>query len=269
MVFRTFICVLLSLILFSCGGSGGDDNGPLNNGSLITGFTVSGVSGSINTVNNIVEAVVTDPTAQITSLTPEITISPGATINPASGVSQDFTDPVTYTVTAEDGSTSVYTITVVPMIFPFTVNGNNYEFISQELTWLEAVDFAVNRGGFLVEIDDVSEHIGILFELTNNINIVTQDLRQVAWLGGNDRDGEGTWIFDGDNDGNGTPFWEGDLNGMTVGNAFANWGTFEPDDVGGQDALVIALEATARLEPGQWNDLDEQERSFFIIEFPN
>ena len=49
----------------------------------------------------------------VTSLTPTISISAKATVSPASGVATDFTNPVQYTVTAEDGSTSVYTVTVI------------------------------------------------------------------------------------------------------------------------------------------------------------
>ena len=48
----------------------------------------------------------------VTALVPVITISEKATVNPASGVPQDFTNPVTYTVTAEDGSTAAYIVTV-------------------------------------------------------------------------------------------------------------------------------------------------------------
>ena len=44
----------------------------------------------------------------LTNLTPIITISDKATISPLSGEPMDFTNPVTYTVTAEDGSQSVY-----------------------------------------------------------------------------------------------------------------------------------------------------------------
>ncbi|HYX05793.1 MAG TPA: T9SS type A sorting domain-containing protein, partial [Bacteroidales bacterium] len=45
---------------------------------------------------------------QLTGLVPEITTSIGATVDPASGVAQTFseTTPVTYTVTAEDGTTT-------------------------------------------------------------------------------------------------------------------------------------------------------------------
>ena len=48
----------------------------------------------------------------VTALAPTYTISPLATAAPASGISRNFTSPQTYTVTAEDGSTQVYTVTV-------------------------------------------------------------------------------------------------------------------------------------------------------------
>ena len=49
----------------------------------------------------------------VTQLVPTIEVSEGATVDPASGVAQDFTNPVTYTVTAQNGTTAVYTVTVV------------------------------------------------------------------------------------------------------------------------------------------------------------
>ena len=53
----------------------------------------------------------------ITALVPIITVSDKATVNPASGVRQDFTNTVMYTVTAEDGSQASYAVAV-------TVEGN-------------------------------------------------------------------------------------------------------------------------------------------------
>lgn len=49
----------------------------------------------------------------VTHLIPTIEVSEGATVEPASGVAQDFTHPVTYTVTAQNGTTAVYTVTVI------------------------------------------------------------------------------------------------------------------------------------------------------------
>ena len=48
----------------------------------------------------------------VSSLIPEISYSPKATLSPAAGIATDFTLPVTYTVTAEDGSTAQYKVTV-------------------------------------------------------------------------------------------------------------------------------------------------------------
>lgn len=48
----------------------------------------------------------------VTQLVPTIEVSEGATVEPASGVAQDFTNPVNYTVTAQNGTTAVYTVTV-------------------------------------------------------------------------------------------------------------------------------------------------------------
>ncbi|MBO7132564.1 MAG: hypothetical protein J6W06_00185, partial [Bacteroidales bacterium] len=50
----------------------------------------------------------------ISNIIPAITVSPQATINPESGVAQDFTNPVSYTVTAEDVSSQTWTVTVLP-----------------------------------------------------------------------------------------------------------------------------------------------------------
>ncbi|RYF59159.1 MAG: DUF5018 domain-containing protein, partial [Cytophagaceae bacterium] len=52
-------------------------------------------------------------TVNIASLVPTITLSAKATSSPASGVEQNFTKPVIFTVKAEDGSTQTYEVTVV------------------------------------------------------------------------------------------------------------------------------------------------------------
>ncbi|MCL1849801.1 MAG: DUF5018 domain-containing protein [Bacteroidetes bacterium] len=48
----------------------------------------------------------------VTALVPVITVSDLASVSPASGMPQDFTNPVVYTVTAENESTVKYTVTV-------------------------------------------------------------------------------------------------------------------------------------------------------------
>lgn len=79
----------------------------------ILSFTMPQQTGpaTINSSNATVHIEVSIGTA-LTSLTPTITVSPGATINPASGVARNFTTPQTYTVTAGNGTTKVWTVTV-------------------------------------------------------------------------------------------------------------------------------------------------------------
>ncbi|MDR0694319.1 MAG: leucine-rich repeat protein [Prevotellaceae bacterium] len=70
----------------------------------ITAFTVNSTAWNISG-NDITYTF--PPETAATTLTPTITLSPGATIDPPSGVAQDFFTGtgVTYTVTAEDGVT--------------------------------------------------------------------------------------------------------------------------------------------------------------------
>jgi hypothetical protein len=73
----------------------------------ITEFSLSEQTGpsNIDPVNHTVAIEVSKET-DIRALTPSISISQGATINPASGVTLDFTDVVDYIVTAEDRTAS-------------------------------------------------------------------------------------------------------------------------------------------------------------------
>jgi hypothetical protein len=71
------------------------------------------VSGVISAANKTITIEVPKAT-NLTNLIPTITVSPEATISPKSGVAADFTNPVSYIVTAQDGSTQTYIATVKP-----------------------------------------------------------------------------------------------------------------------------------------------------------
>jgi hypothetical protein len=81
----------------------------------ITGFAFNGltpaVTGTINETSKTITATVPAGTNR-TALVPTITVSANATVSPLSGVATDFTSAVTYTVTAQDGTTQAYTVTV-------------------------------------------------------------------------------------------------------------------------------------------------------------
>ena len=73
------------------------------------------VDGAVDNTNYAINLLVPNGT-DVTKLIPTISISDGATISPNALVAEDFTDPVTYTVTAQDGSTQSYIVTVTTSI---------------------------------------------------------------------------------------------------------------------------------------------------------
>jgi len=110
---------------------------PLSSAKIITAFNFASLNpeviGTIDENNHTVSLTVPFGT-DVTALTPAIVISDKASINPNTNVVQNFTNPITYTVTAEDSSTQDYIATVLiapdpnPVILPsitgYTFNGN-------------------------------------------------------------------------------------------------------------------------------------------------
>lgn len=79
--------------------------------NYITSFSVSDQLGQPNIdKENHTVSFQTELGKDITSLIPDIGIPEGATIYPESGSIQDFTNPVTYTVTSPEGEEQVWTI---------------------------------------------------------------------------------------------------------------------------------------------------------------
>ena len=72
-------------------------------------FGLPGNSAYINGTNITLSVPLSQP---VTNLAPTYTVSLYATGAPASGASLDFTTPRTYTITAQDGSTKKYLVTV-------------------------------------------------------------------------------------------------------------------------------------------------------------
>ena len=83
-------------------------------GNDIVAFSAPGQIGpaSINDITHTVDAVVSFGT-DLGNLAPTIGISDFAAISPNSGDPQDFTNPVQYTVTAQDGTPQNWTVSIV------------------------------------------------------------------------------------------------------------------------------------------------------------
>ena len=108
---------------------------PKSSAKDITAFAFNGLSpaaaAAIDAGTKTILAIIpATTTTDLTKLVPTISVSPKATVSPATGAAQDFSKAVTYTVTAEDGSTQVYT-TTVKVVYPtsglvayYPFNGN-------------------------------------------------------------------------------------------------------------------------------------------------
>ena len=92
------------------------------NEKIILSFVINEVPGNINEISKTVALALPFGT-DITQLVPTIEVSEGATVDPASGEVQDFTEPVVYTVTAINGTTASYTVTVTVESEPVTFTG--------------------------------------------------------------------------------------------------------------------------------------------------
>jgi hypothetical protein len=174
-------------------------------------------------------------------------------------------------------------------IYSFTHNGKNYEIVKELKTWNDAAACAVERGGYLVEINDQSEQLAVYNAIAaagvsnTYTSIANGGGIAYLWIGATDQTNEGTWIWDGNNDNSGTHFWSGQGaagagGGSSVGGLYHNWGgkstsiVKEPDNFGtGQNHGAIALagwpSGTTFLGiAGEWNDIIGSSLLYFIIE---
>jgi len=110
-LFRLSMCLLL--IFASCSKDSDEtvETQSKSNKNEVLEFSISIQDTKTELVINSNEIRQAFPsTVDLTSLTPEIAISEKATISPKSGVTQDFSKEVTYTVTAENGTTNIYKV---------------------------------------------------------------------------------------------------------------------------------------------------------------
>ena len=177
-------------------------------------------------------------------------------------------------------------------IYLFQFKGKNYEVVKEELGWEDAAACSKERGGYLVEINNKAEQDAIFDTLLNGaavsptyVEIFNGGGIAYVWIGANDITEEGTWVWDGDQNGEGQHFWSGqgangDGTGAPVEGAYVNWGgsstgtMMEPDNFGGagQNAAAIGLTgwpagSTALGSPGEWNDIAESSKIYYIIEY--
>jgi len=122
----------------------------------ITAFAIAGVPGMIS--GDSIHVSLPAGT-DLSALTPDVSYR-GASLSPASGAAQSFSAPVTYTVTAEDGSTRSYAVSISLLpssskqITRFTIAGVPAEITS------DAIRLTVPFGTRIVNITPRVEHSG-------------------------------------------------------------------------------------------------------------
>lgn len=96
-----------------------------------------------------------------TVYTPLIEVSPKASVSPKSGAEVDFSTPVTYTVTAEDGSFKAYTVQLIVNeklseekdILKFTIDGYKTE-IKDDKLYINAYSWQTDYGMPVLEVSE-------------------------------------------------------------------------------------------------------------------
>jgi hypothetical protein len=171
-------------------------------------------------------------------------------------------------------------------IYSFSYGGKTYEVVKELKSWVSAAACAVERGGYLVEINDVNEQLavynGIIAAGISSTYVTVPDGGGAAyvWIGATDKKTEGTWLWDGNNDDAGINFWNGKgATGLPIASNYNNWGKsngtgtiMEPDDFqSNQDAGAIALAGwpiptTSLGIAGQWNDININNAIYYVIE---
>lgn len=158
-------------------------------------------------------------------------------------------------------------------IYSFSFKGHKYEVVKENKTWLEAVNCAVTRGGYLAEITDSTEQDTLFDYIINKSNITFTNTLNIfgtsaIWLGGTDTLKEGAWIWDGNNDGIGIPFWIGGPTGTPVNGSYTKWGISpaEPDNSGRQNHLCLTID-NRKINYGRWNDIKSNDRIYYLIEY--
>lgn len=137
----------------------------------ITGFSLPEQSGYLRIiyVNHTIDIEVIFGT-DVSSLAPTISLSPGATINPPSGVSRDFTHSVDYMVTAEDGVTvQEWTVTVI--VEQFNTEANITSFHIPELSLPATIDASLHKVEGSVPSGTVLEELIPTISVSNGASI--------------------------------------------------------------------------------------------------
>lgn len=131
-----FMAVLLAAFVAGCGGGDAGILAPsLNSDKAITSFTIGGVVGVIDKTARTIALTVpsgTPVTAMVATFTntgTTVTVGTPPVTQASAVTANDFTSPQTYVVTAADGTTASYTVTVT------VTSASSKAITSYQLAW--------------------------------------------------------------------------------------------------------------------------------------
>ena len=119
-------------------------------------------------------------------------------------------------------------------------SNNNTYYLLSEGSWTDSAEAARGLGGFLVTVDDDAEN-DWLFDTFASFDNQTRHL----WIGLSDADDEGNFRWH-----DGTPFF------------YRSWGEGQPGQGGDEDYVHITGTNMGNIQPGDWNDLDDDPQYF-------
>ncbi|TMM55869.1 HYR domain-containing protein [Maribacter algarum] len=150
-------------------------NSSASNENDITSFSVSEQTGEpvINTENKTVNLKVPFGT-ELESLIPTLEISTNATVTPETGVARNFSTPVEYTVTAQDGTDEIWTVIVEVLEQEEEEKDNELSVTSFMLVNAETnEDLFLLEEGMMIAIEDLpTVHLDIRANTTENVESV-------------------------------------------------------------------------------------------------
>ena len=177
----------------------------------ITAFSITAPV-AVGIIDEAAKMITVDVPAgtDVTELVPTVIVSDKATVSPASGVAQNFTNSVVYTVTAEDGSTENYTVTVtkgntqqtgepIELKSPITENttlvdlGLEVDYIYKGNSLLEVKNFATLtiEPGVTIQFTYSGSSGGILITSGSTIKAIGTGSKRIKFIGA--YDAKGTW----------------------------------------------------------------------------
>jgi len=156
-----------------------------NTRNNILSVSITGQIGSVKDSINRIYSIAMPANITLTNLAPTIIVSPGATISPASGQVVDFSKGnVTYTVTAENGSSVTWNIQVSTTLPLIAANNSNIQYIGR-VNFSSPTTPVFSNPGVYIQTNFTGTFCDIYMQAStgnNYIEVVIDDKAPVRYL---------------------------------------------------------------------------------------